>query len=51
LTVASPIVSARDLGVVEPAGPWLIALAVGLGLATVMTILRERRRAHGAPRS
>jgi hypothetical protein len=32
-------------------GPWLIALAIGLGLATVMTVLRERRRTQSAPRS
>ncbi|MDT4912639.1 MAG: hypothetical protein QOC66_1767 [Pseudonocardiales bacterium] len=27
--------------------PWLIALAVGLGLATLMTVLRQRRRRAG----
>ncbi|HEY2044034.1 MAG TPA: hypothetical protein VGH11_15260 [Jatrophihabitans sp.] len=32
-------------------GPWLIALAIGLGLATLMTVLRERRRARGAVHS
>jgi len=32
-------------------GSWLIALAIGLGLATLMTVLRERRRERGAVRS
>jgi hypothetical protein len=32
-------------------GPWLIAFVIGLGLATLMTVLRQRRRAQSVPRS